>query len=81
MGRNPHSGQELLQLIWGSALALMGLAFFFRIPGIMQQVKQMDYLFSVQVFLRVCFYLMAVILVSGGGKKIYNFLQAREKTD
>lgn len=78
--RTPPSGQEILQLVWGAALAFMGLAFFFRIPGIMEQVKQMDYLFSVQVFLRFCFYLMAVILVSGGCKKIYSFLQAR-KTD
>lgn len=81
LGRNQYSGQDILQLIWGAALTLMGAAFFFRISGIMEQVKQMEYLASAQVFLRICFYLMAVILFSGGIKKIHRFIRIRGKTD
>ncbi|MFP4667223.1 MAG: hypothetical protein ACLFMN_00350 [Desulfobacterales bacterium] len=79
MRRNPYSGQELLQLIWGIALAVMGVAFFFRIPWIMGRVEEMNYLASAQVFLRFAFYLIAVILLSGGIQKIYRFMRIRGK--
>ncbi|MFP3999688.1 MAG: hypothetical protein ACLFNW_02970 [Desulfobacterales bacterium] len=81
MGRNKYSGQDMVQLIWGIALTLMGLAFFSRIPGIMEQVSEMGYLSSARVFLRLAFYLMVVILLSGGIKKIYRFMRIREKAD
>lgn len=71
----------MVQLIWGVALTLMGLAFFSRISGIMEQVKEIEYLVSAQLFIRIAFYLMAIILLSGGIRKIYRFIHIREKTD
>ncbi|MFW5957886.1 MAG: hypothetical protein ACOCQ0_01900 [Desulfosalsimonas sp.] len=81
MGRNQYSTSDLAQFIWGLALTLMGLAFFFRIPWIMERVAEMNYLASAQIFLRFAFYLIAVILVSGGIQKIYRFIQIREKAE
>ena len=54
---------------------MMGLAFFFRIPEIMTKVETIEYFSSVQFFLRIGFYLMAVILVGGGLKKLYRYWQ------
>lgn len=75
MDRKSYSSQDLLQLIWGAALAIMGLAFFFRIPGIMEQIADIEHFSSVGLFLRIGFYLIAVILLGGGIKKIYRFLE------
>ena len=69
MDRKPYSSQDLLQLIWGVALAIMGLAFFFRVSTVMEQIAGMEYPGSVEIFLRIGFYLIAVILLGGGIKK------------
>ncbi len=75
MDRKAYSSQDLLQLIWGVALAIMGLAFFFRVSAVMAQIAGMEYPASVEIFLRIGFYLIAVILLGGGIKKIYRFLE------
>jgi hypothetical protein len=79
--RRQISGQEMIQLVWGAALLLMGVAFFFRIPLIMEQVAEIEHFDSVRIFLHIAFYLMAIILAGGGIQKLYRFRQAREDTD
>ncbi len=64
------------QLIWGIALTLAGIGVFFRIPQVMPRVEQIPHFSSVTLFIRFCFYLMGVMLIGGGGKKIFVSLKA-----
>jgi len=59
------------QIIWGVALVVMGTALFFRIPRVMPQIKQIEQFSSVTYFIQFCMYLMGVLLISGGARKIY----------
>ena len=65
--------QNALQLIWGVALFLMGLAVIFRMPVVIDKISGAGQLSSGLYFLRFCFYLIAVILMGGGIKKINRF--------
>jgi hypothetical protein len=63
-----------VQLIWGTALVLVGVAVFFRIPQVMPQLAQMGQSDTTLWVIRVCFYLMGVLLIGGGiGKFIRHF--------
>lgn len=64
---------DIFQLLWGCALLLMGLAFFFRIPEIMQGFSEYDHHFGAW-YVRLSLYLVAVMLIGGGGKKIHRIL-------
>ncbi len=59
-----------LQLVWGVALVLVGIAVFFRIPQVMPQLAQMGQSGATLVFIRICFYIMGILLIGGGAKKI-----------
>jgi len=61
-----------IQLIWGGALILMGVAVFFRVPQVMPKLAEMGQSATTIGFIRVCFYLMGFILVGGGLKKVIN---------
>jgi len=80
--KKPDNSQ-MFQLLWGCALLLMGLAFFFRIPEVMQRFSEHEHFFGAW-YVRLSMYLVSVILIGGGGKKIYNVLgrsSAPESTD
>ncbi|MBW2492928.1 MAG: hypothetical protein JRE65_17450 [Deltaproteobacteria bacterium] len=57
--------------MYGIALTLAGIGVFYRIPQVMPKVEQIQQFSSVIGFIRFCFYLMGVILIGGGIKKIY----------
>jgi cobalamin biosynthesis protein CobD/CbiB len=59
------------QLVWGSLLVLAGIGVFFRIPQIMPKIKTIEYFSSAIWFIYICFYLLGVLLIVGGGRKIY----------
>ena len=61
-----------LQLVWGVLLVLAGAGLIFRIPQVMPQIRQIEYFSSVMPFIYFCFYFMAVFLIAGGAKKIYD---------
>ena len=61
-----------MQLIWGSLLLLAGIGVFFRIPQVMPQIKTIEHFSSAIWFIYICFYLLGILLVIGGGKKLYN---------
>lgn len=61
-----------LQLIWGVLLTLMGLALFFQVPRVMERIVQIEYYASIKWFIRIIIYVIAVMLVGGGAKKIYD---------
>lgn len=64
--------QTVTQLIWGVALVLAGAGVFFRIPQVMPKIEKIEWFSSTMFFVRFCFYLLGILLVVGGSKKIYN---------
>ncbi len=67
-GRN----KAVVQIIWGVALVFAGAAVFFRIPQVMPRIERIEQFSSAMLFVRFCFYLLGILLVGGGSKKIYN---------
>ena len=81
MEKRPQDKKNI-QLIWGAALTLVGIGVFIRIPQVMPQLEQIEQFSSVMWFIRFCFYLIGVILVGGGLKKLYHHFQpANEPRD
>jgi len=64
-------GKPTLQVIYGIALTLAGIGVIYRIPQVMPRVEQIQQFSSVIGFIRFSFYLMGVLLIGGGLKKIY----------
>jgi cobalamin biosynthesis protein CobD/CbiB len=63
------------QLIWGILLLLAGIGVFFRIPQLMPGIKKIEQFASFIYFIYFCFYLLAILLIAGGGKKVYTYLK------
>lgn len=66
------------QLVWGILLILAGVGVFYRIPQVMTRLQPVGSFSSESFFIRFCFYLMGVILIGGGVRKVtlnYKFLQ------
>ena len=64
-----------LQLIWGILLLLAGIGLFFRIPQLMPQIKSIAHFEWFIYFIYFCFYLIGILLIVGGGRKIYTYLK------
>ena len=60
-----------VQLVWGTLLVLMGIAFFFQIPQAMLRIKSIESSSLEIGFIYFCLYLIDVGLIVGGVKKIY----------
>jgi hypothetical protein len=76
---NMNHRKNVTQLIWGVALLTAGIGVFFRIPQVLPQMVKIEQFNSIKVFIYFCFYFMAVILVGGGLKKIYQNFRERER--
>ncbi len=50
----------------------MGLSLFFQVPQVMERIVQIEYYASIKWFIRIIIYLIAVMLIGGGAKKIYD---------
>ena len=61
------------QLVWGIALALAGIGMFYRIPQVMPKIEGMAQFSSLTVYIRFCFYFIGIVLIIGGGKKIFDY--------
>ncbi len=70
---------QIFQLLWGCALLLMGIAFFFRIPDVMRSLSDQEHFFGVW-YVRLSLYLVSILLTGGGVKKIYKLLYQSEET-
>ncbi|RPJ14865.1 MAG: hypothetical protein EHM30_09635 [Desulfobacteraceae bacterium] len=68
MGKNGTT----IQLCWGIILVLAGLGVFYRIPQVMPRIETIEQFSSVMFFIRFCFYLLGILLIGGGLKKVYN---------
>jgi cobalamin biosynthesis protein CobD/CbiB len=64
-----------LQLIWGILLLLVGVGVLFRIPQVMPEIKKIAHFAPYTIFIYFCFYLLAILLIVGGGKKVYAYLK------
>ena len=64
--------KKKFQFIWGILLLLVGIGVFFRIPQIIPEIKKIEHFASILFFIYFCFYLVGILLVVGGGRKIYN---------
>jgi hypothetical protein len=64
--------KTFVQIIWGVALVFAGTAVFFRIPQVMPRIEKIEQFSSAMIYIRFCFYLLGVLLVGGGSKKIYD---------
>lgn len=71
--------QTYTHLIWGGMLTCMGIGLFFRIPQVMPRITQIEQFENATPFLQFCFYLMAIILIGGGCRKIFLFMKPRLK--
>ncbi|MFZ1985335.1 MAG: hypothetical protein WAU91_13035 [Desulfatitalea sp.] len=70
------SSTRSIQLIWGIALVLAGLGMFVYIPQRMSELAQSGSFFGNSVVARLCLYLMAILLVGGGAKKIIRYFRS-----
>jgi hypothetical protein len=68
-----HPEKNIPQLIWGIALFLMGIGVIFRVPVVIGRMSATGEWSSGLYFLRFCFYLIAVILIGGGIRKINQY--------
>lgn len=69
--RDMPKNRSILQMIWGGLLLAAGLGMFIRIPQVMPRIEAMEQFASISPFIRFCLYLIGIILVGGGGKKLY----------
>ena len=70
--------RNLVQLVWGIALILAGIGVFFRIPYVMPKVEKIQQFADAIFFIRMSFYLLGILLVSGGAKKIFDYTPKNE---
>jgi len=64
--------KSIFHLIYGILLVLMGLMLFVQAPQVMERIVQIEYYAPIKWFIRIIIYLIAVMLVVGGGRKIYD---------
>jgi cobalamin biosynthesis protein CobD/CbiB len=64
-----------LQLIWGVLLLLAGVGVFFRIPQVMPEIKKIEHFAAYIPFIYFCFFLIGILLIVGGGRKVYDYTQ------
>lgn len=67
------------QVVWGIALVLMGGMFFFRIPQVVPEIEKIGTFSAVMGFVKFCLYFIAVMLIAGGGKKLYRQFSDQKK--
>ena len=70
-----------LQIVWGALLLLAGIGVFYRIPQVIPQLKEIPTFASIIGFIYFCFYLLGVLLIVGGGRKIYDNLKKLKRQD
>jgi len=69
------------QLIWGIALVAAGIGVFYRIPQVIPQLRRIEYFAGIIYFVYFCFYLIGVLLIGGGGRKIVAYLRSERESE
>lgn len=74
--------KKITQIIWGALLVIAGTGVFFRIPQVMPRIEKIKQYSQIMPFIYFCFYLIGVLLIVGGLKKIYdNYKRVKRKND
>jgi threonine/homoserine/homoserine lactone efflux protein len=68
MGNN----KATFHIIWGVLLVFMGIALIFRTPFVMERIVQIEYYAEIKWLVRIILYIIAVMLIAGGSRKIYD---------
>lgn len=76
-----NKAKSTLQLIWGLLLLIAGIGVFFRIPQLMPEIKKIEHFEPYIIFIYFCFYLIGILLIVGGGKKVYHYLKSKNEAD
>ena len=64
-----------IQLVWGILLVLAGIGVFFRIPAVMTRIESIEQFTPSAFIIRICFYVLGILLIGGGSKKIFDHFQ------
>ncbi len=72
-----NQDKSFYQLIWGWLLALAGVGVFFRVPQVMPKIEQIRQYAPVLPYIKFCLYLLGVILLGGGAKKIFKYYEKK----
>ncbi len=70
-----------IQLVWGTLVVLMGIAFFFQIPQAMKRIISIESSTLEIGFVYFCLYLIDLGLFVGGVKKLYANYRLLKKND
>lgn len=73
--------KNVVQLAWGVALILAGLGVFYRIPYVMSRIETIEQYSAISSFIKFCFYVMGIILIGGGVKKLHGYWRMNGKSD
>ena len=79
--KKDRQSKSNIQLIWATALILMGVAIFIQTPQKMQQLSDAGQPHDMIWFVRICFYLIGCLLIGGGIKKIVQYLSNKKSDD
>ena len=63
--------KAIFQVIWGVLLLLMGALLFFQVSQVMARIAQIEHFTSIQWVIRIMVYLIALLLIGGGARKVY----------
>jgi hypothetical protein len=61
----------IIQIVWGALLLIAGMGLFARIPQLMSDIEQVHVHSKDMPFKRICLYLIGLVLVGGGIRKIW----------
>ena len=74
-------GQQVTCLLFHFVLVLAGFGVLYRIPQVAPQIARIEQFAAAMWFVYFCFYLLAVLLIAGGAKKIYTYFRILKKSD
>ena len=63
--------KAIFHVVWGVLLLLMGILLFIQVPQVMERITRIEYHRFMNWFIRIIIYIIALLLVGGGARKIY----------
>ena len=66
-----EKNKAIFQVVWGVLLLLMGVLLFLQVPQVMARIAQIEHFVSIKWIIRIMVYLIALLLIGGGGRKIH----------
>ena len=63
--------KAIYHVVWGALLLLMGVLLLIQVPQVMERITRIEYHKFVLWFIRIIIYIIALLLIGGGARKIY----------